>query len=736
MKKSLSLKEIVVYGILFVIFISGIIFLLTMRDYNYTAGTFMYVLYENRVFISIILFFMFLFSAFFWWVIHTRNSLVELTNRSIEMEKLAVEANEAKGEFLANMSHEIRTPMSAVIGLSTLLDNTELSARQRDYNNRLKSSAVNLLGIINNILDYSKIEAKQMTIENIEFNLNDVLYNLSNVVNLKANQKGIEFLYDIKHDLPNRYYGDPLRIGQVLINVVTNAIKFTETGQVVLMIEPVMKNGSFNLLFSIKDSGIGMTKDHVEKITKPFTQADSSFTRRFGGTGLGLAITSHLIRIMDGTLTINSTVNVGSTFNVTIPLRPIEERKAPKKLNKVLRDLDIMIVDDNVVSLDILSEICFSLGFHAETASTPTEALELLEDEGYEPNLVIMDYKMPDKNGIELFNELEEKNLIEDARKLLVISVYDHESVIVEANNAGIFDFVDKPINPSFLFDTIQNIFSKAEIKRKAVPVNPNQVDLVRPGTNIILAEDNLINQQIVNELLTKEGFDVTIANNGQEVLDILKKGAHDYKLVLMDIQMPIMNGREATVAIRKSIESYRNIPIIAMTAHALEIERKKSLAAGMNDFLTKPVEMKRLFSVLSQYIDIVTVSVDKATTGSVNLDFLDTEAGIKNMFGDAQLYLEILYTFYSDYKNFSKGMEAMFREEDDEDLVIEIHTIKGLAATIGATDLHQDALDFEMRLRENDFDFDSYDKFVKTFKKLLNKLGRYFRANPFKKTK
>jgi CheY-like chemotaxis protein len=315
-----------------------------------------------------------------------------------------------------------------------------------------------------------------------------------------------------------------------------------------------------------------------------------------------------------------------------------------------------------------------------------------------------------------------------------MISVYDHETIVQKANAVKIFDFLDKPINPSFLFDTIITMFSKAEIKQKAISANPNQVDLVKPGTCIILAEDNLINQRIVNELLTKEGFDVTIANNGQEVLDILEEKEKDYKLILMDIQMPVMNGREATIAIRKKDAEYRNIPIIAMTAHALEIERKKSLAAGMNDFLTKPVEMKLLFTVLSKYIDIVTISINAQKGQSVNLDFLDTKEGIKNMFGDSVLYLEILYTFYNDYANFQKGLDIMFKEEDNKDLVIEVHTIKGLAATIGAMKLYEKAIAFETELRNNIFDFDYYNDFSNEFKVLLKNLASYFDANPFKK--
>jgi len=733
MKKALSFKEIFLYGILFSVFVAGMVYLFTIEE-KVGNASFHNTIYLNRFFIITILASLFIIATFLFWVVHTRAALLEVTKRSMTMETLAIEANQAKGEFLANMSHEIRPPMSAVIGLSTLLDNTELSARQRDYNSRLKSSAENLLGIINNILDYSKIEAKQMTVENIEFNLNDILYNLSNVVTLQANEKNIEFLYNIAPSLPTRFKGDPLRIGQVLINIVSNAIKFTEKGQVVLIIEPKTIDNKMNIMFQIKDSGIGMTQEQIERITIPFAQADTSFTRRYGGTGLGLAITSHLIRIMGGTLSILSAVDEGSTFTFNVPLESIEEKKASHVLPAILKDLNVLIVDDNKVSLEILGNICSLLGFNTRMVSTPEETLTVVKEKNYKPDLVIMDYIMPKVNGIDLFKKLDKLRLIKGAKKLLMISVYDHEQIVQKANAGGIVDFLDKPINPSFLFDTILSIFSKAEVKQKPVAVNPNRVDLVKPGTCIILAEDNMINQQIIKELLSKEGFDVTIANNGQEVIDLLESAEKDYKLVLMDIQMPIMNGREATIAIRSKDTKYRNIPIIAMTAHALEIERKKSLAAGMNDFLTKPVEMKLLFSVLSKYIDIVSISVDPKSNQKVNLKFLDTEAGIKNMFGDAVLYMEILYTFYNDYVNFQKGIDIMFQEEDNEDLVIEVHTIKGLAATIGATKLHEAAIAFEMKLRDNVFDFDCYNDFTNEFKLLLKNLKGYFVSNPFKK--
>ena len=355
---------------------------------DYGSVSFNNTLYRNKIFLIVIMFTLFIITTFMFWVIHTRTTLVKLTKKSLEMEKVAIKANEAKGEFLANMSHEIRTPLSAVIGLSTLLDNTELSARQRDYNNRLRSSSENLLGIINNILDYSKIEAKQMKLESIKFDINEVLYNLANVVALKANEKNIELLFNKGPNLPSKYYGDPLRIGQVLVNIVSNGIKFTNQGQVVLHIGQDMIDDEFHLTFKIEDSGIGMSKERIGEIIKPFTQADTSFTRKYGGTGLGLTITNDLVRKMGGELIITSSVNVGSSFSFSIPIEAVEEeqkRAIPASLN----NLTILAVDDNPAALKILEDTCKSFGFSVKTASTKYEAVEILENRKYHPNLVI-----------------------------------------------------------------------------------------------------------------------------------------------------------------------------------------------------------------------------------------------------------------------------------------------------------------------------------------------------------
>jgi CheY-like chemotaxis protein len=657
------------------------------------------------------------------------------TKKSKEMETIAIDANNAKGEFLANMSHEIRTPMSAIIGLSTLLESTELSTRQKEYNHKLKSSAVNLLGIIENILDYSKIDAKQMSVEEIEFDLNDVLNNLSNVVSLKASEKNIELIFDQDMSMSKRFIGDPLRLGQILINITNNAIKFTEKGYVLVSVNQKRIDDRNHLHFSIKDTGIGMNQEEIEKILTPFIQADSSFSRKYGGTGLGLSITNQLIKLMGGELIITSEEGKGSEFSFSLPL-PFIEQKSQKLLPAALEDLEVMIIDDNQITLDILTNICDSLGISSTQFIDPVQAFESLKKNKNKPQLLIVDYMMPGLNGIEFTKKVKKLKSLQAIEAIIMVSSFGQIDIVDDAIKAGVTEFLDKPLNPSLFYDALLQIFMKTEDQKELEKKSQEKVNMVKPGTNIILAEDNKINQQIVNELLSREGFNVTIANDGLEVIDILETGEFDYRLILMDIQMPNMNGREATKHIRTSNKEYKNIPIVAMTAHALAAEKEKSLEAGMNDFLTKPLEIDKLFTVISRYIDVVTVNITSKDEKEFNIPFLDTKAGLKNLSNDRAFYIEILYNFLEDYENFDHTLEELYRSEDYEDIAIEIHTLKGLAATIGATNLQKHAKIVEQDVKDNHFDHDRFKRLQLEIQSIIQQLTEYFNDNPFKANK
>jgi signal transduction histidine kinase/DNA-binding response OmpR family regulator/HPt (histidine-containing phosphotransfer) domain-containing protein len=703
---------------------------------NYGSISLHNAIYYNRIFLIIILSSLFIIVSITLWLFRTRSELVQITKVSRQMEKIANEANEAKGGFLANMSHEIRTPMSAIIGLSSLLERTGLTIRQHEYNSRLKSSAINLLGIIEDILDYSKIDAKQMKLEKIEFDLYDILYHLSNMIAFKAREKDVDYLFKIQPGLPKRFIGDPLRIGQILINIVNNALKFTNEGQVLLSISSINKNGNSLLLFEVKDTGIGMTNKEINNVINPFIQADSSFTRRYGGTGLGLTITSQIIELMGGKLEITSEKGVGSTFVFELPLDYVKNDTQSFVLPAELRNLKVMIVDDNLSSLEIFEEICDEMMVVSKVVSDPFDAIKVLEDGLFNPDILIVDVNFEGLSGIELIESLEQKDLLENTQSILLVSAWVKEEIIEEATKLGVTRFLDKPVYPSSFYDTIVSLYNTNETKQHSNIVSKKKVNLVKPGTSIILAEDNKINQKIVNELLSNEGFHVTIANNGQEVIDILNLDEFDYKVILMDIQMPVLNGRDATGLIRQMEFKYKDIPIVAMTAHALAVERDKSLSVGMNAFLTKPLEISKLLDVLSKYVDIISVPIDIKNAEGLGLPFLDAKSGLTNVNNNKELYIEMLYQFLNDYRGYDLTLKDIFNKDNVEDIIVEIHRIKGLSSTLGAIEVYTKSLDVELELRKGKHDYSKFSVFIDSLKKLETDLENYFKVNTYTKKK
>ncbi len=537
---------------------------------------------------------------------------------SKKMELKAEKASKAKSEFLAHMSHEIRTPMNAVIGLSTLMFKTELSEKQLDYLKKINVSAKNLLGIINDILDYSKIEANKMELEKAEFRLDDLLYEISNLVSLKAEEKSIEILFDISPNVPYKLVGDKLRLGQILINLANNALKFTNEGQILIGVDVdtsfsneidhiISKAKKIKLDFIVKDTGIGMTEEQRKRLFKPFIQADSSMSRQYGGTGLGLTISKQLVELMSGKISVSSEYGKGSTFEFSavldIPDFIEKELISPDEL----KDLRVLVVDDNETARTILNDIIKSFSFEVKAVASGKDALEELDKNNNDYySLILMDYKMPEMDGLETVRRIKTSDKFNKIPAIMMLSAYGKSEIKKEAEDIGINNFLDKPVNPSFLFDAIIELFSKNNIKSKAQSIEEKysiNLDKIR-GAKILLAEDNEINQQVAVELLENEKFFVKVANNGIEVLDILKKSPeNEFDIILMDIQMPQMDGRTCTEKIRKMHSSYKDIPIIAMTAHAMEEEKEKNINAGMNDHITKPIDIKQLFNTLIKFI-------------------------------------------------------------------------------------------------------------------------------------
>jgi len=664
--------------------------------------------------------------------INTMTSSLETTNLELNVAILqARAANDTKSEFLANMSHEIRTPMNGILGMLKLLQHTELSVRQLDYAAKAESATLSLLNIINDILDFSKIEAGKMTIENSSFEFDELMRDLSVILSANLNEKNIELLYALDSNMPSHLMGDSLRLRQVLLNLAGNSIKFTDRGEVVLAARIVSQTDhSQSIEFSVTDSGAGIAEDQLESIFSGFSQAEASTSRRFGGTGLGLAICKELVELMGGVLEVESVLGKGSRFFFVLDMKTDSaalksDIEVSVKTQEIKR---LLIVDDNALVREVLKSMVASNGWESDCVSSGEQALELLTKvDAPTYQVILMDWFMPGINGLETTKRIRQLSA-QGKETPVVIMVTAHGREMLEGNqeeDSKLLDgFLVKPITASMLRDSIKDALSREEGANAGEAILPGSQSL--QGLRLLVVEDNLLNQQVAKELLQSNGGEVTLASGGIEGKMLALAAVTPFDVILMDLQMPDIDGFEATRQIRQNAHM-QTVPIIAMTANAMESDKEACLAVGMVDHISKPIDLDTMLETILRHAQPVELQAENSEP------ILDIELAIKRLNGQRDLYKKLIEVFRTDARIQFEGFHQGISQSDRALLDISLHTLKGLAGTMGAMKLQNLATEIEYELKDVElsiFSIETTSGWIKDIERLFDEVLVEFGRN------